>query len=247
MRSKGRVDSLFDYSIANVMAASDRFALPSADTNSPLSTYSYAYQFDATLFGPYLREYCLARGAARTEGKVVAVARDAESGDVTALEMENGERVQGDLFVDCSGFAALLIGQTLGSPWEDWSHWLPCDRAVALPCESPPGAIEPYTRATAMKAGWRWRIPLQHRVGNGYVYSSAHIADDAAADAIVKAGLETSYLSGSLPDFSSRWSRPAFTSLRPRCCGWLNSFLKAASAIRIGQNSIAWWISNMIA
>jgi tryptophan 7-halogenase len=187
MRAQGRADSLFDYSIANVMAAENRFAPPSPDSNSPLSTYSYAYQFDATLFGPYLREYCLGHGAERTEGKVIGVERDGESGDVTALLMENGERIEGDLFVDCSGFASLLIGRTLEAPWEDWSHWLPCDRAVALPCTSPAGAIEPYTRATAMSAGWRWRIPLQHRVGNGYVYSSAHIGDDEAADAILAA------------------------------------------------------------
>ncbi|HET9426805.1 MAG TPA: tryptophan halogenase family protein [Allosphingosinicella sp.] len=187
MRAEGRADDLFGYSIANVMAAGNRFSPPAVDTNSPLSTYSYAYQFDATLFGPYLREYCLARGAERTEGKVVGVDRDPESGDVTALQLENGERVPGDLFVDCSGFAGLLIGRTFDSPWEDWSPWLPCDRAVALPCTSPPGPIEPFTRATAMAAGWRWRIPLQHRVGNGYVYSSAHLSDDAAAEAIVAA------------------------------------------------------------
>jgi tryptophan halogenase len=101
--------------------------------------------------------------------------------------MENGERVEGDLFVDCSGFRSLLIGQALGSQWEDWTHWLPCDRAVAMPCRSRPGGIEPLTRATAMSAGWRWRIPLQHRVGNGYVYSSSHISDEAAADALVAA------------------------------------------------------------
>jgi tryptophan halogenase len=188
MQALGRQDDpLFDYSIANVMAAEKRFAPPSADTNSVLSTYSYAYQFDATLFGPYLRKYAEARGAARTEGKVVDVELDAETGDVAALKMENGERIEADLFVDCSGFRSLLLAQTLGEPWEDWSHWLPCDRACALPCVPPPGPIEPYTRATAMKAGWRWRIPLQHRVGNGYVYSSAHISDQEAADAIVAA------------------------------------------------------------
>ena len=187
LRAEGRNDDLFAYSIANMMAAADRFALPSTDTNSALSTYSYAYQFDATLFGPYLREYCLERGVERTEGKVVDVERDSATGDVSALKMESGERIEGDLFVDCSGFAGLLIGRTFESPWEDWSHWLPCDRAVALPCTSPPGPVEPYTRATAMSAGWRWRIPLQHRVGNGYVYSSAHISDEAAAEAIVGA------------------------------------------------------------
>jgi tryptophan halogenase len=187
MLAEGRDDNLFAYSIANVMTWHHRFAPPSPDTSSLLSTYSYAYQFDATLFAPYLRAFAQARGAERTEGKVVDVAVDGETGDVAALVLESGERVEANLFVDCSGFRALLIGQTLGAEWEDWSHWLPCDRACALPCTPPPGPIEPYTRATAMKAGWRWRIPLQHRVGNGYVYSSAHLSDEEAADAIVAA------------------------------------------------------------
>jgi tryptophan 7-halogenase len=187
MRAEGREDDLFAYSIANVMSAERRFAPPSTDPAAVESTYSYAYQFDATLFAPYLRDYSLARGVERTEGKVVEVEQHPETGDVRALRMESGERIEGDLFVDCSGFVSLLLGRTLGEEWEDWSGWLPCDRAVAMPCASPPGAIEPYTRATAMSAGWRWRIPLQHRVGNGYVYSSSHISDEAAADALVAA------------------------------------------------------------
>ena len=187
MQAEGRADDLFAYSIANVMAAENRFAPPSADTRALQSTYSYAYQFDATLFGPYLRDYALARGARRTEGRVVEVEQDPESGDVRALRMQDGRRIEGDLFVDCSGFASLLLGRTLGEEWEDWSHWLPCDRAVAMPCVAAPGPIEPYTRATAMEAGWRWRIPLRHRVGNGYVYSSAHTSDEAAAAALTAA------------------------------------------------------------
>jgi tryptophan halogenase len=187
LQESGRGDDLFGYSLCNVMSAKHRFAPPSEDTNSFLSTYSYAYQFDATLFAPYLRDYSVARGAVRTEGRVIEVEQDPESGDVRALLMASGERIEGDLFVDCSGFVSLLLGKTLGAGWEDWSHWLPCDRAVAMPCESPPGPIEPYTRAVAMEAGWRWRIPLQHRVGNGYVYSSSHVSDDAAADALVAA------------------------------------------------------------
>jgi tryptophan halogenase len=187
MRDRRPEDDLFAYSIANVMSAAKRFAPPTEDPASPLSTYSYAYQFDATLFGPYLRDYSLARGALKTEGRVVGVDQHPETGDVRALRMESGERIEGDLFVDCSGFVSLLLGKTLGEEWEDWSDWLPCDRAVAMPCASPPGPVEPYTRATAMAAGWRWRIPLQHRVGNGYVYSSAHISDEGAADALVAA------------------------------------------------------------
>jgi tryptophan halogenase len=187
MRAAGRQGDLFDYSPANAMAAANRFVPPSTDPASLLSRINYAYQFDSTLFGPYLRTYSVARGVRRTEGRVVGVERHGESGDVAALALADGRRVEGDLFVDCSGFRSLLLGDTLGEAWEDWSPWLPCDRAVALPCAAPDGPIEPLTRAIAMKAGWRWRIPLQHRVGNGYVYSSAHIGDDEAAGTILGA------------------------------------------------------------
>ena len=183
LHAEGRGGEIWDSSVCNVMAHRRRFNPPPPGS----VLYNYAYQFDATLFGPYLRNYATARGAVRTEGKVVDVEVDGESGDVVALKLETGERVEADLFVDCSGFRALLIGQTLQEEWEDWSHWLPCDRAVAMPCTSPPGALEPYTRAHAMSAGWRWRIPLQHRVGNGYVYSSSHVSDEDAADALVAA------------------------------------------------------------
>lgn len=183
LHSEGRGGEIWDSSICNVMAKRKRFAPP--PPGSPL--YNYAYQFDATLFGPYLRSYALARGAHRTEGKVVKVDRDPASGDVAALILEDGQRIEADLFVDCSGFRALLIGDTLAEEWEDWSHWLPCDRALAVPCRSPAGGVEPYTRAHAMKAGWRWRIPLQHRVGNGYVYSSAHTSDEEAERALLEA------------------------------------------------------------
>ena len=187
MRGARPGDEIFDYSVANVMSAMNRFQPPSPDRGSLMSTISYAYQFDATRFAPYLRAYAQARGARRSEGRVVGVERDPENGDVRVLTLEDGRRIEGDLFVDCSGFRSLLLGQTLGVAWEDWSHWLPCDRAVALPCVPPEGPVAPYTKAIAMSAGWRWRIPLQHRVGNGYVYSSAHISDAAAADAIVAA------------------------------------------------------------
>jgi tryptophan 7-halogenase len=179
--------ALADYCVAHVMAAQKRFAPPAGDSDALLSTYSYAYQFDATRFGPFLRRFAEEQGVRRTEGRIVSVERHPETGDVVAVVLENGSRIEGDLFVDCSGFRSLLLGDALGEAWEDWSHWLPCDRAMALPCASPPGEIEPVTRATAMPAGWRWRIPLQHRVGNGYVYSSAHLSDDAASDAILAA------------------------------------------------------------
>ena len=150
-------------------------------------SYSYAYQFDATRLAPMLREFAEAHGVRRSEGKVVSVERNGATGDVARLLTDRGEAIEGDLFIDCSGFRALLIGETLDSPWEDWSEWLPCDRAAALPCTAPDGPVEPYTRATAMPAGWRWRIPLQHRIGNGYVFSSNHVSEDEACATILKA------------------------------------------------------------
>lgn len=187
-RAEGLIaDPISAFSVADVMAAECRFARPAADAGSLAAAFGYAYQFDATLFGPYLRGVSERLGVARTEGRIVTVERDPMRGDVTAVVLESGERVVGDLFIDCSGFRSLLLGDALGEQWEDWSQWLPCDRAVALPTESVRRDIEPFTRATAMSAGWRWHIPLQHRVGNGYVYSSAHLSDDAAAAALLAA------------------------------------------------------------
>ena len=117
-------------------------------------------------------------------GKVTAVDRDPKSGFVVALSTDRGERIEGELFIDCSGFRALLIGEALGAPFEDWSHWLPCDRAVAAPCARS-RETTPYTRSTLRPAGWQWRIPLQHRTGNGYVYASAFISDDEAASTLL--------------------------------------------------------------
>ncbi len=176
-----------DFSLPIVAARAHRFAPVPEGGDFLDSSYSYAYQFDATRMAPMLRAFAEAHGVRRSEGKVVGVERDAESGDIAALRTDRGDVIAGDLFVDCSGFRSLLIGETLGSPWEDWSQWLPCDRAAALPCTAPDGPIEPYTRATAMPAGWRWRIPLQHRVGNGYVFSSHHVSEDEACAAILNA------------------------------------------------------------
>jgi tryptophan halogenase len=186
-RHEGReVPPLGDFSMAVTMAYMNRFALPHPDPDRIESTFNYAYQFDATLFAPYLRQMAEQMGASRTEGRIVEVELDAESGDVRALLLEGGERIEGDLFVDCSGFVSLIIGKALGEPFEDWSQWLPCDRAVAMPCQTRT-ALSPYTSAIAMDAGWRWRIPLQHRTGNGYVYSSAFTSDDQARAALVGA------------------------------------------------------------
>lgn len=189
----GAMPPIGAFSTGVAAAAAQRFVRPGGDADDLANAYGYAYQFDATLFAPFLRAHAEARSARRTEGRVVEVERDAESGDVRAILLADGSRIEGDLFVDCSGFRALLIGEAMGEAWEDWSHWLPCDRAVAVPSVSPPGGIDPFTRATAMPAGWRWRIPLTHRVGNGYVYASGHVSDDGATAALL-AGLDGSAL-----------------------------------------------------
>ena len=167
-------------SLAAALAAQGRFAKPAGDARSILSTLGYAYHFDAGLYAAYLRRLSEGAGVTRIEGTLHHVERDAATGFVTALTTERGERIEGELFIDCSGFRALLIAGEMGEGYEDWSHWLPCDRAVAVPCARV-APTTPYTRSTARAAGWQWRIPLQHRTGNGYVYASAYLSDDAAA------------------------------------------------------------------
>jgi len=173
-----------DYSVPILAARRGRFAHPAEDLSSPLSTYSYAYQFDAGRYAAYLRAWSEARGVQRTEGRIEDVKLNGETGFVESVKLAGGERVEADLFIDCSGFRGLLIEQALQAGFDDWSHWLPCDRAWAAPCAAD-GPLTPYTRATAHDAGWFWRIPLQHRVGNGHVFSSAHCGDEEALDALV--------------------------------------------------------------
>jgi tryptophan halogenase len=183
------VGPLEDYSVPILAARENRFALPSNDPASLLSTFTYAYQFDAGLYAQYLRKFAEGLGVVRTEGKIARVDLRPEDGFVEAVTLEDGRRLDADFFVDCSGFRSLIIGQALKVGYEEWSHWLRCDRAIAAPCaDAEP--ITPYTRVTAQEAGWRWRIPLQHRVGNGYVYCSEFISDDEA-EATLLARLET--------------------------------------------------------
>ncbi|MFT7722893.1 MAG: tryptophan 7-halogenase [Roseateles sp.] len=178
----GRAAPIGAYSPQTVMAPQGRFAPgdPQAPPHSPLADIAYAYHFDAGLYARFLRELGERRGVQRIEGKVVRVNQRADDGFIESLLLESGETVGGELFIDCSGFRGLLIEQTLRTGYVDWTHWLPCDRAVAVPSAGA-GPLTPYTRATARAAGWQWRIPLQHRVGNGYVYASRHLGDDEAA------------------------------------------------------------------
>ncbi len=180
----GDVAPLDEFSMAWVAAKHGRFDRPRADRRLVQSTYDYAYQFDAGLYASYLRRYAEQHGVSRIEGRVADCRLASENGHVQAVMLEDGRKLAADLFVDCSGFRGLLIEQALHSGYEEWTHWLPCDRAVAVPC-SQGGAFTPYTRSTAHPAGWQWRIPLQHRIGNGYVYCSRHISQDEATSTLL--------------------------------------------------------------
>ncbi len=184
LRRAGAAADIHDYSLPVEAARKSRFQRPETDPRSLLSTFSYAFQFDAGLYAAYLREHAEARGVVRREGRVADVELDPENGHLRSVVMQDGERIEGDLFIDCSGFRGLLIEGALGAGYEDWTRWLPCDRAVAVPCDTVEPST-PYTRATALEAGWSWRIPLQHRVGNGYVYSSAFLSDEAATQRVM--------------------------------------------------------------
>ncbi|MBO9622938.1 MAG: tryptophan 7-halogenase [Sphingomonas sp.] len=177
----GRID---DYAISIAAARRGRFAKPSTNPGAVLSGLNYAYHFDAGLYARFLRNHAGARGVVRIEGKIARVEQTPLDGYITAVVLEDGRRIEGDFFVDCSGFRALLLGEALGVPYRSWQHWLPCDSAIALPSASAAPAV-PYTRSTAGSAGWRWRIPLQHRVGNGHVFSSAHVDPDAALERLL--------------------------------------------------------------
>jgi len=182
LAQQGEAPPLEQLSLNALAAREGKFLRPQADmAGSPLADVNYAFQFDAGLYAQYLRELAEARGVRRVEGRIVDVSLRAGDGFIDTLRMENGTAIAGDLFIDCSGLAALLIGKSLGTGFDDWSRWLPCDRAIAVPSASC-GPTAPYTRASARSAGWQWRIPLQHRVGNGYVYASAFI-DAAGAEA----------------------------------------------------------------
>jgi tryptophan 7-halogenase len=179
----GAAHSHPNYSLTTQAAWAGRFAPPGNDPSSILATLGYAYHFDASLYAAFLRRRCESKGVRRIEGKVARIAQDPESGFITSLTTHRDERIEGDLFIDCSGLRALLIEDTLRTGFDDWSHWLPCDRALAVPSERVQDPI-PHTRSIAHAAGWQWRIPLQHRTGNGIVYSSRFCRDEQAADTL---------------------------------------------------------------
>jgi tryptophan 7-halogenase len=185
---QGMAAPLEAYSLAAVASRQARFMRPIRRPDSPLETLTYALHLDAGLFAAYLRAHAENRGVIRTEGKVREVTLKPDDGFIESITLESGERIEADLYIDCTGFRGLLIEGALRTGYEDWTRWLPCDRAVAVACERT-GPLSSHTRATAREVGWQWRIPLQHRVGNGYVYSSRFLQDDQAED-ILRSSLE---------------------------------------------------------
>lgn len=173
---------LWQYDLNYLCAEAGKFA--KINSQDPIYDMPYAYHFDAGLYAQFLRKISEKMGVKRTEGMVEHVQQCQESGYIQALQLNDGRQVKGDLFIDCSGFKGLLIQQKLATGYEDWSHWLQCDRAIAVPSERLEKTL-PYTRSIAHSAGWQWRIPLQHRNGNGLVYSSRYYSEQHAEDLLL--------------------------------------------------------------
>jgi tryptophan 7-halogenase len=182
----GKASPLAAYSINTVAAPQGKFMRARKDmAGSPVADIAHAFHFDASLYARFLRGYAEKRGVVRTEGKIAQVLQRDPDGFIEAVVLESGERVDGEFFIDCSGMRGLLIEQTLKAGFDDWSHWLPVDRALAVPCE-PAGPLLPLTRSTAHASGWQWRIPLQHRTGNGHIYCSSFLGQDEATDVLLR-------------------------------------------------------------
>ena len=181
-RAEGSAASLWDYSLHHKVAYANKFGRLDRVGNSSMTGLAYAFHFDAGLYAAFLRKFAEAGGVTRIEGKIDKVSLNSETGFVESLTLDRGDVIAGDLFIDCSGFRAMLIGEALGVGYQDWSKWLPCNRALAVACERVEPLL-PYTRATARDAGWQWRIPLQHRTGNGHVFCDSFISKRRAANA----------------------------------------------------------------
>ncbi len=238
-RAAGTAGPLGDYVLNAAAAAANRFVHVERSPGSPLPPMPYAYHFDATLYARFLRNYAEQRGAIRHEGRIVSVDRNGETGDVAAVELADGRRIAGDLFVDCSGFRGLLIDGALGTGFVDWSHWLPCDRAIAVPTART-GPLVPFTRSIAQKAGWRWRIPLQHRTGNGHVFCSDHMSEDEAT-AVLLAQVDGEVLADPRPVRFKTGRRQACWSHNVVAIGLSSGFIEPleSTAIHLIQTGIS--------
>lgn len=236
----GKARPLDRYSINTAACLGNKFMRPRADMpNSPLSQIAYAFHFDAALYARFLRNYSQERGVERVEGRIEQVMQREGDGAVTGVKLHGGLVVEGDFFIDCSGFRALLIEGALRTGFEDWSHWLPCNRAVAVPCESVT-PLTPYTRATARQAGWQWRIPLQHRIGNGHVFCAEHISEDEAT-AVLLSNLDGAPLTDPRPIRFTTGKRKRAWNKNVVSVGLASGFVEPleSTSIHLVQMSIA--------
>ena len=236
----GLAKDLANYSLNNMAALGGAMQRgPARTAPNILPEMPYAFHFDAGLYAQFLRKFSEARGVTRIEGKIETARRDGESGDIAALVMAGGTEVAGDVFIDCSGFRGLLIEQVLETGYEDWTHWLPCDRAVAVPCLRS-DAFTPYTRSTARDAGWQWRIPLQHRTGNGHVYCSDFISEDEAT-AVLLANLDGSPTADPRPLKFVTGKRKQFWNRNVIAVGLASGFMEPleSTSIHLIQSAIS--------
>ncbi len=239
LRAEGKAGPLEDYSLMAVAARRGKFMRPVRAPNSPLEQITYALHFDATLFARFLRGFAEERGVVRLEGKVCDVGLRASDGFIETLTLEDGRTIEADLFIDCSGFRGLLIEQALETGYDDWRQWLPCDRAAAVPCQRT-GPPPSHTLVTAREAGWQWRIPLQHRVGNGYVYCSDFVGDEQAREVLL-ANLEGSALADPLMLRFTTGRRRKFWNRNCVALGLSAGFLEPleSTSIHLVQRGIA--------
>jgi tryptophan halogenase len=235
-RGLGVAGDLGDYNFNIAAARLGRMATNAG--SETIADLAYAYHFDASLFAAMLRRYAEERGVSRVEGMIVDAERNGETGDIAALLLNGERRVSGTLFVDCTGFRSVLLGKTLGVPYLDWTNWLPCDSALAVPCQSSE-AFRPYTQAMARKAGWQWRIPLQHRTGNGHVYCSKFISDDEAA-AILLGNLDGEALADPRPIRFTSGRRETFWSHNCIALGLAAGFMEPleSTSIHLVQSAL---------
>lgn len=183
MKQQGDSTPISEYSLGASLALHNKFIFPSPKPASPMSVFDWALHFDATLFAALMRDYATSNGCAHVDAVITEVRQRPEDGFIESLQLDSGETIKGDLFIDCSGFHGLLIDKTLNVGYEDWSHWLFCDSACVVQSKNVDSPT-PYTRVNARDAGWQWRIPLRSRTGNGYVYSSRFISDQVAEDTL---------------------------------------------------------------
>jgi len=237
-QAQSRPDSLWDYSFNCLAAKQARFARVERIADTPLSGLTWAFHFDASLYAAYLSRLAQSHGVRKVEGIIAEVLLEPERGEVRALKLKDGRELSADLYIDCTGFRGLLIEQALKTGFEDWSKWLPCDRALAVPSAST-APLLPYTRSTALEAGWQWRIPLQHRTGNGHVYCSAYLDDERARQQLL-ANLDSEPLADPRPIRFTTGRRKLLWNRNVVCMGLASGFVEPleSTAIHIIQVTI---------